>query len=70
MERRHFVLDRLPWSCDIILWRRHWRNGLIREQRHGTSATIFHGRWQQSDILVCEQLQQGVACTIDKEATP
>jgi hypothetical protein len=48
------VLDRPPWSGDIILWQRHWRDGLIRGWRPGRSATIFHEQWQQSDILVRE----------------
>jgi hypothetical protein len=50
--------------------RRHWRDGLIRGRRPGRSATIFHRRQQQSDILVCDQLQQGAGCTIDKEEVP
>jgi hypothetical protein len=64
------VLDRPPWSGDIILWRQHWRDDLIRGWRTGRFATIFHGQQQQSDILVHEQLQQGAGCTIDKEAAP
>jgi hypothetical protein len=35
------VLDRPPWSGDIIISRQHWRDGLIRVQlQQGTGCTI------------------------------
>jgi hypothetical protein len=51
------MLNRPPWSGDIILWQQHWRDDLIRGRRPWRSTTIFHGQRQQCDILVHEQLQ-------------
>jgi hypothetical protein len=57
-----------PWSSTKVVCNRPpWSGGIIRGWSPRRSATIFHGRRQQSDILVREQLQQGIECTINKE---